>query len=486
MRAVWIGRIAGPLLLALCLAVPSGLHGVEGAGARPAAAAGVALWMAAWWLTEAAPIWLTALLPLVLWPLLGVYGQGPAQDARLATGAVLDGYLLLFLGGMILGAGMEERGLHRRIALHVLRALGTAPRRLLLGVLVATAAISMWISNTATAVMMVPIALALVRRLEEQATGRLVHFGGAVLLGVAWASNLGGIGTKIGTGTNSIFSGFLAERMDLDLGFLAYMAMATPFVAIAIPVAWALLWRYGRRDAGGLRPISVHEELTALGRMARAERTVAACFGAAAFLWISGDVLRPLMAPYVPPPWEGFKLQGKHWEASVAMFAGIACWAFGGVSLRAILRIPWAVLLLLGGSFALASGIEGSRLSVWMADQVAALASAPLVVQVLGATAATVLLSAFASNTATINVMLNVLPPRFTVLAASAIGASCDFALPAGTPPNAIVFGSGYVSLPTMMRAGFAMDIAAIALVTIYASTWIDTVASALGLQGGV
>jgi sodium-dependent dicarboxylate transporter 2/3/5 len=469
----FVGRIFGPLLLAACLVVPSDLNAD---GMRPAAAAGVALWMAAWWLTEAAPIWITALLPLVLWPLLGVYGQGPAGDTRTAVGAFLDGYLLLFFGGMVLGAGMEERGLHRRIALHVLAAIGTAPRRLLLGVLVATAGISMWISNTATAVMMMPIALALVRRLEEQAGVRLVHFGGAVLLGVAWAANVGGIGTKIGTGTNSIFCGFLADRLDLDLGFLAYVAMAAPFVVIFLPILWLAAWLTGRKDAADLAPVPVGPALAAQGRLRGAEAVVAACFGGAALLWIGGDFLRPLVTPYVPPLWEGFKFAGKHWEGGVAMLAAASCWALGGVSWRAIAHVPWSVLLLLGGSFALASGIEGSGLSAWMGARMR-LADAPLVAQVGGATAASVLLSAFASNTATINVLLNVLPPRFTVLAAAAFGASCDFALPAGTPPNAIVFGSGYVRLPVMMRSGFALDAVAIVVITVYATTWINAVA---------
>jgi sodium-dependent dicarboxylate transporter 2/3/5 len=174
--------------------------------------------------------------------------------------------------------------------------------------------------------------------------------------------------------------------------------------------------------------------------------------------------------------WEGFTFAGKHWEASVALVAAAACWALGGVTPRAILRIPWSALVLLGGSFALASGIEGSGLSAWLGQRMRGLFDAPLLLQVGGATAASVLLSAFASNTATINVLLNVLPPRFTVLAAATIGASCDFALPAGTPPNAIVFGSGYVRLPVMMRAGFVLDAVAIVAITVYGATWIAAV----------
>lgn len=468
-----VGLVLGPAVLVACLLLPSDLHTIEGMGTRPAAAAGVAAWMAIWWLTEAVPMEITSVLPLVMWPLLGVFGGGPASDLVTTLGSFVDGYLFLFLGGMILGAGMEEQGLHRRVALHVLNLLGTDPKRLLLGVLVATAGISMWISNTATAVMMMPIALALVRRLEAQAATKLPSYGCAVLLGVAWAANLGGIGTKIGTGTNSIFCGFLVERMGIDLGFLTYMAMATPFVVLFLPLLWLALWRIGRVDAITVAPLSIDDDLAALGPMSGPERTVAVVFTTAALLWILGDRMKLLVAPFVPVLWEGFKFQGKHWEAGVAVAAALVLWAAGGVSVRAVARIPWGVLLLLGGSFAMASGIDGSGLSRWMATQLSALGDAPPLVQIGVAAGATVFLSAIASNTATVNVLLNVLPRTLPVLAASAIGASCDFALPAGTPPNAIVFGSGYVHLPTMIRYGAMMDLAAVIAITIYASTWI-------------
>ena len=391
-----IGLVLGPAVLVALLVLPSDLHGIEGMGARPAAAAGVAAWMAIWWLTEAVPMELTSVLPLLLWPLFGIFGGGPVSDFATTAGSFVDGYLFLFLGGMVLGAGMEEQGLHRRIALRVLHALGTEPRRLLLGVLVATAGISMWISNTATAVMMMPIALALIRRLEAQTGARLPSYGCAVMLGVAWAANLGGIGTKIGTGTNSIFCGFLVERMGIDLGFLTYMAMATPFVVLFLPLVWLALWRIGRPDAAAITGLSIDDDLAALGPMSRSERTVAIVFGAAALLWILGDRMKLLVAPFVPVFWEGYRFQGKHWEAAVAIVAALILWAARGVSLRAIARIPWGVLLLLGGSFAMAAGIDGSGLSRWMASRLSALGEAPVFVQIGVAAASTVALSALA------------------------------------------------------------------------------------------
>ena len=467
----WIGVALGPgAALAIAL-LPSGLHDIPGYGHRPAYAAAVTAWMAIWWLLEVVPIALTACLPVLLYPLLGVFGKGPVRDTVSAVEPFADAYIFLFLGGMAIGAAMEQWGLHRRVALHIMRAIGTDPKRLLLGMLVATASISLWISNTATAVMMVPIGVALLAQLEAPLGGRrLSHFGTAIMLAVAYASNVGGIGTKIGTGVNSIFCGFVADKMHRDLGFLEYIALAFPFVVIFIPLVWVVLWRIGRRDdlgAGQAREM-LDRELEAMGAMSGGERKVAVVFVGAATLWIAGDPLRRVIAPYVPAPWEGFKLLGKHYEAAVAMLARLALLALGALSLKAIRRMPWGTLVLLGGSFAMASGIEGSGLGGWMAQRLAVVSSLPLIGQLGLATFGTVALSAVASNTATVNIALNVLPRDLGVLFATCMAASCDFMLPAGTPPNAIVFGSGYVRLPAMIKAGFFLDLCAVAVITAY------------------
>lgn len=463
--------IAAFLALAL---LPSPLHRVEGMGDRPALMAGIGALMAIWWFTEALPIAWTAAVPLLLFPLLGVYGKDWRGNLQSTFEPFVDAYIFLFLGGMMLGAAMEQWSLHRRVALHIMRAIGTDPRRLLLGMIVATATASMWISNTATAVMMMPIGLALVTQLELAEGGRrLGAFGAALMLSVAYASNVGGIATKIGSPTNSIFAGFLSEKLGYDIGFLQYMALGTPFMVLFLPVIWLVLWRLGRRDqitsAQGRDVID--RSLADLGAMSRGEKTVAAIFVTAAVLWMFGDLLRGLVATWVPAFWEGFKFKGKHYEAWVAMGAAFALIATRTLSFAQLRRIPWSTLVLLGGSFALASGIEGSGLSVWMTAQLTSLSSLPFAAQLLGVSGATVLLSAFASNTATINVMLNVLPRSLSLYGAAVIGSSCDFALPAGTPPNAIVFGSGYIRLPTMMKIGVVLDVAA--AVTIAAYMWL-------------
>ncbi|MFY0570609.1 SLC13 family permease [Archangium lansingense] len=475
-RVRLLGLLAGPLAAAALLLIPSGLHAVPGMGHRPAAAAAVAAWMALWWFTEAVPMAWTALLPLVLFPALGVFDTNglPASLGRTALPYV-DPYIFLFLGGMALGAALEQWHLHRRIALLIMRAIGTEPQRLLFGMLVATASVSLWISNTATAVMMVPIGMALISQLESGESRKLEHFGAALMLSVAYGSNVGGIGTKIGSPTNSVFAGVASRRLGTDVGFLEYMAAALPFVILFLPIAWWVLWRKGRKDAlGPGKGVDViQRELAALGALSGGEKVVGTVFLVAAVLWIGGDFLRPMLATWVASAFGGFKLLGKHYEAGVALLAAGALVLLGRLSREALTRVPWDTLLLLGGGFALAAGIEGSGLSTYMATRLEGLESLGAAAQYGAVALTTVLLSAVASNTATVNVMLNVLPGSLPLLAVSTFAASCDFALPAGTPPNAIVFGSGYVRLPTMMKAGVALDLMASALLTVYGLVWV-------------
>ncbi|MBI2963110.1 MAG: DASS family sodium-coupled anion symporter [Deltaproteobacteria bacterium] len=478
-RAQRVGLLAGVVALVALSAIPSGLHAIAGMGSRPAYAAGVAALMALWWLSEALPIAATACVPLVLFPLLGVFGGSLGHDLAAAAGPFVDAYIFLFMGGMMLGAALEECRLHERIALHILLAVGARAPQLLAGVLIATATVSMWISNTATAVMMLPIGVALLRQLESRAGGRrLEGFGAAIMLAVAYGANLGGIATKIGTGTNSIFCGFVARELGRDLGFVEYLAVATPFVVCFLPAVWLVLWRVARGDAGsiGEARAAIEQRLRSLGRLAREERRVGAIFALAALAWLCGDLLRPPIAVRAAAFWPGFALQGKHYEAGVAMAAAAALLATGSLSPRSLRRVPWSTLVLLGGSFSMAAGIEASGLAAWMSQRLAGLATLPTAVQTLITNASTVFLSAVASNTATMNVMLNILPRRLPLLFSASIAASCDFMLPAGTPPNAIVFASGYVRLPVMMRTGFLLDVLAVLAVTLYALSWIALV----------
>ncbi len=471
-----VGLVVGLVAASALVWLPSGLHAIDGAGSRPAKAAAVAAVMAIWWLFDALPMAVTACMPLLLFPLLGVFGDGLLFNLGHAAAPYVDGYIFLFVGGMVLGAALESCGLHRRVALHIMRVVGTQPSQLLLGMLCSTAAVSMWISNTATAVMMLPIAMALLAQLEAHSGGvRLQRFGASLMLTVAWGANLGGIGTKIGTGTNSIFCGYAARVLHQDIGFGQFILLAFPFVVLMVPLAWGVLWWHARGDVktqrGGADLIAA--ELLALGAVTPRERVVGVVFALAALGWVSGDVLKDLVAPWVPALWEGYRFQGKHLEAAVALLAGAACLVTRQVNWAELKRVPWGTLLLLGGSFAMASGLEHSGFSGWLSAQAKGIRDLPVWLQ-HGATAfATIGLSAVASNTATINVMLTVLPPNIPLLLTATFAASCDFALPAGTPPNAMVFGSGRIQLPVMMRVGVVLDVLAALVLLFFGATWI-------------
>jgi sodium-dependent dicarboxylate transporter 2/3/5 len=262
-------------------------------GSRPAFAAAGAALMGIWWLTEALPIYVTACVPLVLFPLTGVFGGGLWGNVRQSVTPYIDPYIFLFAGGMGIAAAMQQWNLHRRIALGIMDRIGSDPRRLLAGTLVATAFISMWISNTATAAMMMPIGLAVVLQVEDQrGAGRLRHYGMAIMLAIAYGANVGGIGTKIGTAPNAQFSGFM-ERLGIEITFLQFLAVGLPFVLVFLPVVWWMLWRIGRREglAGEIGEEVIAGELAKLGPVRRPERIVLGVFLVTAGLWIAGKVL---------------------------------------------------------------------------------------------------------------------------------------------------------------------------------------------------
>jgi len=444
-------------------------------GALPALAAGVTAWMAIWWIGEAAPLWLTALIPLALYPFASVYGDGFGANLSGALLPYLDPYIFLFLGGMGIAAAMQQWNLHRRVALAIMRRIGTAPRRLLLGVLASTALVSLWISNTATAAMMLPIGLAVLHELERQAGRRLAGFGCAMMLAIAYGANVGGMGTKIGTVPNAQLAGFLAQERGIDISFLGFMAIGLPFMLAFVPVLWLALWRVGRSDAPteAVGAAALESEARALGPLQNAERAVVIVFVSAAALWIAGKPITDWLKPLVT----GFKLGSAHVEAAIALSASLALilWRVSGARVlapRSFRLLQWDALVLLGGGFSMAAAVEASGLSAWLGGQLAALREFPAFAQVVLASLATVTLSAFASNVATTAVMLPILvssiSPEHTnvALVSAALASSCDFALPAGTPPNAIVFGSGYVKVPVMARTGVVLDVLAALIVS--------------------
>ncbi|MFN0058571.1 MAG: SLC13 family permease [Planctomycetota bacterium] len=465
-----IGLAAGLLAFGVLSCVDSSLHHHPELGARPAHAAALIALMAIWWITEALPIYWTALVPLVVCPVLPVFPGGAAENLRDAALPYLNPYIFLFMGGMCIAAAMQQCGLHRRIAIQIMSNIGTDPRRLLLGVLSATAAISMWISNTATATMMFPIGLAIISQLEGRSNHqRLVHYGAALMLAIAYGANIGGVGTKIGTAPNAQFAGYMVSQ-GVEVSFLQFLVVGGGFMLLFLPIAWFALWRVGRADAPApeIGAAVLAPELASLGRWRRAEKLVLVVFLITATLWIVAQPLTALCAPSI----KWFELKSAHVEGAISLLAAVALLVARvdgrrTLEIASLRRVPWGTLVLLGGSFSMASGVEASSLSKSFADQLVGLRELASFPQTLVASSVSVVLSAFASNTATIGVLLPVLksvvtPEQLTtVLFAATIASSCDFALPAGTPPNAIVFGSGYVTVPRMAKTGALLDVAA-------------------------
>jgi sodium-dependent dicarboxylate transporter 2/3/5 len=476
-RARIVALFAGVTVALAIVSLPTPLSNFGEFGNRPAIAAAVTALMSIWWLSEALPIYVTACVPLIVYPFTDVFAPERLANAGRTVLPYFDAYNFLFLGGMCIASAMQQWGLHRRIALAIMRAIGTGPKQLLAGVLIGTAFVSLWISNSATATMMVPIGLAIVLQLESRLGGRrLEHYGASLMLAIAYASNVGGIGTKIGTAPNAQFAGFMAQR-GVEVAFLPFMAVGLPFVIMFLPVVWLALWRTGRHDAppADTGSEAVEHEWRTLGRMQHGEWVVLLVFLAAVALWIASKPFVDALRPHVT----AFRLASAHVEAGIAMAAALvlALWPVGrrrALDAKSLRLVPWETLLLLGGSFAMAAAIDASGLSKWLAEQLSAVRNAPPFTQMLIACFATVTLSAFASNIATVAVMLNVLAYSVSpahanrILFGATVAASCDFALPAGTPPNAIVFGTGYVSIPRMAKTGVSLDAAA----AVIAAAW--------------
>ncbi len=461
-----IGLALGPLVFAAMVASPP----PEGLGPDGWAVAATGVLMAVWWVAEALPLPATALLPVVLFPALGVMPVGSA------TAPYANPLIFLFLGGFAIALAMERWGLHRRIALGLLRLVGARQDRLVGGFMGATAFLSMWISNTASTVLMLPIALSVIHLLLKDEPGERpdeTAFPTALLLGVAYGASVGGLGTLIGTPPNALLAGFMAETYGIEIGFGEWMMLGLPLVAVMLAAVWGLLTRVVTRVPGTEIPgarAAIDGRLAELGPPGRGEIMVAAVFATTAALWI----FRPLVANLLP----GILLH----DSVIAIAAAVALFALPvrlseGVFLldwESARRLPWGVLLLFGGGLSLAAGVTETGLAAWLAAGLGGLGAWPTVALVLAVTALIVLLTELTSNTATAATFLPIVGALAVSIGASplvlavpaALGASCAFMMPVATPPNAIVFGSGHVALMDMVRAGVWLNLAAILIIT--------------------
>jgi solute carrier family 13 (sodium-dependent dicarboxylate transporter), member 2/3/5 len=501
---LWIGRAAGPVLAVLTYFLLRPDDDLSTAG-RTTAAVGVLL--AVWWMTEAMPLPATALVPIVAFPLLGVL------STEEATAPYADPNIFLFMGGFMIALAMQRWNLHKRIALLVVRAVGTRPDRLIAGFMIATAFISMWVSNTATTVMMLPIGLSVLLLVLDRvgasadagtsqkvadaadeatpggdtAVTELIqdkdtrNFAVALMLGIAYAASIGSLATLIGTPPNLILSAFVEQQYGIDLGFGQWMALGAPLSATFLVIAWFVLTRIafpsGLKEIPGGKQV-IQTEIDKLGRTSRAEWTVLAVFVTTALLWI---FRQPLTG------WEALTgalpFLSELSDPVIAIAAAVALFLIPvstrlGVSAldwKTAQQLPWGVLLLFGGGLSLAAAVQSSGLDEYIGMQVSGLGTLPLLLLIAGTAGVVLLLTEVTSNTATAAAFLPVLGgvaigldiAPLVLLVPAALAATCAFMLPVATPPNAIVFGSGYVTVGQMLKAGTLLNVVGILLITV-------------------
>jgi len=424
--------------------------------------------MAVWWMTEALPLAMTATLPLVLFPVLGVR----SIDATAPSYA--HPLIFLFLGGFLLARAMHVWGLDRRLALNVLRIAGSSPRNVIAGVMAVTAFLSMWVSNTATTMVMLPIGLSVVTTLSEREDPQAQSVAPAVLLGIAYAATIGGMGTLVGTPPNALFAAFMAETYAIEVDFFRWMLIGVPIVLVLLPIAWLVLTRLAFRIEArkSLHTASViRAQLAELEPTSRAERLVAVLMLAVAVCWIG----RPLVEAVAP--WLRLTDAGIAMTGAVLLFVLPVDLRRGRFLLtwEEAAAIRWDVLILFGGGLALAAAIGESDLADWMGVQLGALRALPFVVLLLAVGALMVFVGELASNTAMAAVFLPVAgatalalgEPVYQLTLPVALFATLGFMLPVATPPNAVIFGSGAVEIRHMLRAGAILDIVGILIVTL-------------------
>ncbi len=455
-RVQRIGLIVGPLFLLGGMLI----HAPAELTKEAWLVAALGLHMAVWWITEAVPIPVTALLPIALFPLLGV------GDIRSVAAPYAHPLIFLFLGGFLLAEAVQESGIHNRLALKILNRIGESPGAVAFGFMVVSGFMSMWVANTATTLMMLPIAISVVDLTSASSLSResVKRFGTLLMLGIAYSASIGGVGTLIGTPPNALMAAFLEESYGIQIGFAGWMSIGVPIVIVGIPLVYLVLGRFLYRPSFGSIPGGrelFRSELERLGRMRPAEIRVGLVFLMVALAWIT----RPLLSSVIP----GLT------DSGIAIIGATMVFIVPSgerpdeklLGWKQALRIPWGVLLLFGGGLSLAAFIASTGLARYIGEGIGSLADLPPIVLIFLFTSVVIVLTEMTSNTATTAAFLPVLasvaltmgtsPVMFVIPAT--IAASCAFMLPVATPPNAIVFGTGYFRISTMARTGVYLNV---------------------------
>lgn len=480
-----LGLLLGPLVFFSIL----GFVDNETMGVTARAVLASTLWVAVWWITEAVPLAVASLLPIILLPLSG------GLNAASTTAAYGDRMIFLFLGGFIIAIALERWNLHKRIALKIILMVGTNPRRIILGFMVATAFLSMWISNTATAMMMMPIGLAVVSQLtnylnrsgSEGKHNR--HFGMSLMLGIAYSASIGGMATLVGTPTNAVFVAIADQLFNYKISFASWMLIAFPLSVVLLGLCWLYLVNIafplkhlqpvttGLPDPGK-EAFSLEEELGAeikneyheLGKMKTEEKWVLAVFSITAFAWITRTYLLNIFLPALD-------------DTIIAIAGAVVLFIIPSsrsgeaiLDWKTAVKVPWGILLLFGGGLAIAEGFKTSGLAGWIGVQLSVLDGFSFFLIFAIIVLIVNFLTEVTSNTATATMILPVMASLalaldvhpFVLMAGTCLAASCAFMLPVATPPNAVIFGSGYIRMQDMVKAGFWMNITSAILIVIF------------------
>ncbi len=454
------GLVLGPLFFILTL-----LTEPESLSPAATVVAGVTIWMAVWWISEAIPISATALLPIVVLPAFGAMKVG---DVTAQYGHHI---VFLMLGGFFIAIAMEKWDLHKRIALFVVHTIGIGPRRIIAGFMVATAFLSAWISNTSTAMVMMPIGTAVIASISAKKSDP--DFNVALMLSIAYAASIGGMATLVGTPPNLIFAGIYQSMFGVQVNFFEWAYFGFPLASVMLVITWFYLTHIGYRIQKDEIPGSgevINAEMARQGKITREEKHVLMVFVLVAVLWMTRGLLWGKYLPQVT-------------DASIAITGALLLFIIPAREEASLLswedteKVPWGVALLMGGGFAIARGFAETGLAEWVSQSFTFLVAMPVFLLILATVVITKIFTEITSNTATATILMPIAASiavtlgisPFGIMAAVAISSSLAFMMPVATPPNAIVFGSGYVTIPQMARAGLWLNLVTVVIVSLFA-----------------
>ena len=469
-----IGLIIGPTIFLVMLAFSNYQQTMSIEAWRTAA---VGLWMAVWWATEAIPVPATAFLPIVTFDLLGI------ASVKEAAAPYANPTIYLFLGAFILALAVERWNLHKRVALNILARTGTDGRRLIGGFMLVAALLSMWMTNTSTTMMLLPIAMSVVAvvvgNLDDVDQKNKTNFQIAMLLGLAFAATIGGLATLIGTPPNALFAAFMKENYAIEISFFDWMLVGVPLTAVLLPTAWLVLTRWAfpvNIQANSAAADHLRQEREALGKITVPEKRVAIIFGLVVLGWI---LRRPLST--------GLSIQGLS-DTAIALCGALLLFFMPSgdkqqpqlMTWSNLDRLPWGVLILFGGGLSLAATIASSGLAQWLGESLSPISIFGISALVISATALVIFLTELTSNLATTATFLPIIAaiaiqagiPPMVLCVPVTLAASCAFMLPVATPPNAVVFSSGMITIPQMVRAGFYLNCIGMGLLVLVALWW--------------